>query len=50
MHRAIDKAYAEKCRSFIQESNVYIITNIRVMPVGAIFSPVKNGIVINFFP
>ena len=50
MHGVISKAYTEKFRRFIQEGNVYTITNLRVMPAAAKFRPVENDIIVNFSP
>ena len=50
IHKVIDKAYPQKFRSFIQDGNVYIITNARVMLATQKFQPVENDMVINFMP
>ena len=50
MHGVISKSYTEQFRPYIQEGNVYTITNVRVMPAGAKFRPVENDMLINFSP
>ena len=50
MHGVISKAYTEKFRPYIEEGNVYTITNLRVMQAGAKFRPVENDKIINFTP
>ncbi|XP_044389247.1 replication factor A protein 1-like isoform X3 [Triticum aestivum] len=50
LHGVINKAYIEKLRSFIQEGNVYLIKNVRVIPAAAKFRPVQNEMMINFSP
>lgn len=50
LHGVINKAYTEKFSSFIQEVNVYIITNVRVIPAATKFRPVQNEMIINFSP
>ena len=50
MHGVINKSYIEKFRSFIQEGNVYTITNVRVTQAAQKFRPVENDMVILFSP
>ncbi|XBI46372.1 hypothetical protein VPH35_110639 [Triticum aestivum] len=50
LHGVINKAYIEKLRSFIQEGNVYLIKNVRVIPAAAKFRHVQNEMMINFSP
>ena len=50
LHGVINKAYIERLRSLIQEGNVYLIKNVRVIPAAARFWPVQNDMMINFLP
>ncbi|KAM0880860.1 hypothetical protein ACQ4PT_033300 [Festuca glaucescens] len=50
MHGVINKAYIEKFRSFIQEGNVYTITNVKVTQAAQKFRPVENDMIILFSP
>ena len=50
LHGVINKARIKNLRSLIQEGNVYLIKNVRVIPAAAKFRPVQNEMMINFLP
>ena len=49
-HRVINKAHMENFKQLIEEGNVYIIANIRVIPEAQKYRPVENDKILNFMP
>ena len=50
MHRVINKAHMENFKQLIEEGNVYITANIRVIPEAQKYRPVENDKILNFMP